>query len=135
MSALLSETYALLTFCTSITEQPYKIPFYAALLFYLSIPASEDPAAGRENGSASAEKPSIGRLILDDFWKGFQAYLDKLAWRETRLCVRVKASILPNYLANGFRRIDPLLRASDSYESDLTSIYARASTVIHCSPR
>lgn len=25
--------------------------------------------------------------MLEDFWKGFQAFLDKLAWRETRLCV------------------------------------------------
>jgi nuclear cap-binding protein subunit 1 len=76
----------------SITEQPYKTPFYAALLYYLSIPTSSElPVAGEENGSASAAKPSLGRLILDDFWKGFQAYLDKLAWRETRLCVCFKA--------------------------------------------
>jgi hypothetical protein len=34
-------------------------------------------------------------LVLDDFWKGFQAYLDKLAWRETRLCVRFDYPILP----------------------------------------
>jgi nuclear cap-binding protein subunit 1 len=34
-----------------------------------------------------AEAPSLGRQILEDFWKGFQSYLDKLAWREARLCV------------------------------------------------
>jgi nuclear cap-binding protein subunit 1 len=68
-----------------VTEQPYKIPFYAALLYHLSIPTSnEDAGASEENTT----KPPLGRLVLDDFWKGFQAYLDKLAWRETRLCVR-----------------------------------------------
>jgi len=68
-----------------ITEQPYKIPFYAALLYYLSIPTLNDDTGTSEE---SIVKPPLGRLILDDFWKGFQAYLDKLAWRETRLCVR-----------------------------------------------
>lgn len=67
-----------------VTEQPYKIPFYAALLYYLSIPISNEDAGASEETT----KPPLGRLILDDFWKGFQAYLDKLAWRETRLCVR-----------------------------------------------
>jgi len=75
-----------------VTEQPYKIPFYAALLYYLSIPTSnEDAGAAEENTT----KPPLGRLILDDFWKGFQAYLDKLAWRETRLCVRPYNPIHP----------------------------------------
>jgi nuclear cap-binding protein subunit 1 len=69
-----------------ITEQPYKIPFYAALLYYLSIPTVDgDTGTGEER----VVKAPLGRLILDDFWKGFQAYLDKLAWRETRLCVRI----------------------------------------------
>jgi len=76
----------------SVTEQPYKIPFYAALLYYLSIPTSNEDAGASEENTA---KPPLGRLILDDFWKGFQAYLDKLAWRETRLCVRPDYPILP----------------------------------------
>jgi len=81
----------LLSFCESqpplillrITEQPYKIPFYAALLYDLSIPTVKQVTG------ASEATPTLGRLVLDDFWKGFQAYLDKLAWRETRLCVRI----------------------------------------------
>lgn len=34
-----------------------------------------------------SDGPSLGKQILEDFWKGFQAYLDKLMWREMRLCV------------------------------------------------
>jgi nuclear cap-binding protein subunit 1 len=67
-----------------ITEQPYKIPFYAALLYHLSIPTANGDSGTSEERIVKAP---LGRPILDDFWKGFQAYLDKLAWRETRLCV------------------------------------------------
>ncbi|KAF8264305.1 MIF4G like-domain-containing protein [Lactarius quietus] len=82
-------------FRLAVTEQPYKIPFYAALLYHLSIPDSDtNHAVGEEdNVSAGFTKPSLGRLILDDFWKGFQAYLDKLAWRETRLCIHFFAHL------------------------------------------
>ena len=61
-----------------MTEQPFKIPYYAALVRIL-YDRVDDPIG----------VPSIGRQLLEDFWKGFQAYLDKLAWRETRLCVRL----------------------------------------------
>lgn len=64
-----------------MTEQPYKIPFYATLLRRL------------HDQDEGAEGPSLGRQILDDFWKGFQAYMDKLAWRETRLCVSPIAAL------------------------------------------
>lgn len=60
-----------------VTEQPYKIPFYAGLLRLLHNPSE----------LAIGDEPPLGRLILEDFWKGFQSYLDKVAWRETRLCV------------------------------------------------
>jgi nuclear cap-binding protein subunit 1 len=63
-----------------VTEQPYKIPYYAALLRLL-----HDPAPKAEE----TEGPSFGKQILEDFWKGFQAFLDKLAWREARLCVSI----------------------------------------------
>lgn len=61
----------------SVTEQPYKIPYYAALLRLLHNPSEL---------SIPDEQP-LGRLVLEDFWKGFQSYLDKLSWRDTRLCV------------------------------------------------
>ncbi|PPQ81070.1 hypothetical protein CVT25_014533 [Psilocybe cyanescens] len=70
-------------FRIGVTEQPYKIPFYAALLRLLhnttelSIPGES----------------SLGRVILEDFWKGFQAYLDKVEWRETRLCIHFFAHL------------------------------------------
>lgn len=96
--------HASLTLQCRVTEQPYKIPFYAALLYHLSIPVSDisHTDGGEENGPAGFTNPSLGRLILDDFWKGFQAYLDKLAWRETRLCVRSKTS--PTYDSSSFSK-------------------------------
>ena len=54
------------------------IPYYAALLRLLhDRPATEGAST------------SLGKQVLEDFWKGFQAFLDKQAWRETRLCVRI----------------------------------------------
>ena len=50
----------------------------------LKVRANDDTGTSEE----SIVEAPLGRLILDDFWKGFQAYLDKLAWRETHLCVR-----------------------------------------------
>ena len=66
-----------------MTEEPYKTPYYAALLLLLHQPVEGIP----EDVSQSPEAIPIGKLILDDFWKGFQAFLDKQAWRELRLCV------------------------------------------------
>ncbi|KAJ7727907.1 armadillo-type protein [Mycena metata] len=71
-------------FRIAVTEQPYKIPYYAALLRRLHDPAEDAPAV---------DEPSLGKQILEDFWKGFQAYLDKLAWRETRLCIHFFAHL------------------------------------------
>ena len=67
-----------------VTEQPFKIPYYAALLRLLYDPA---------DGTASSDGPPLGQQLLEDFWKGFQAFLDKLAWRETRLCVSWQPSV------------------------------------------
>ncbi|KAF7969405.1 hypothetical protein HWV62_27397 [Athelia sp. TMB] len=69
----------------AVTEQPFKIPYYAALLRLLHDP-NPDPTSIEEG-------PSLGKQILEDFWKGFQAFLDKLAWREARLCVHFFAHL------------------------------------------
>lgn len=78
-----------------MTQQPYKIPYYAALLRLL-----HDTVEG-ENAESSTS-PSLGKQVLEDFWKGFQGYLDKLAWREIRLCVSIASKphtlSLPEYL-------------------------------------
>ncbi|KAJ7179608.1 MIF4G like-domain-containing protein [Mycena filopes] len=74
-------------FRIAVTEQPYKIPYYVALLRRL-----HDPAAPAEDEQA-VDGPSLGKQILEDLWKGFQAYLDKLAWRETRLCIHFFAHL------------------------------------------
>ncbi|KAF8966447.1 MIF4G like-domain-containing protein [Flammula alnicola] len=70
-------------FRIGVTEQPYKIPFYAALLRLLHNPSE----------LAIPDESPLGRLILEDFWKGFQSYLDKVAWRDTRLCIHFFAHL------------------------------------------
>lgn len=62
-----------------VTEQPYKIPYYAAVLRLLHNP--------QDDGVAVAG-PSLGRQLLEDLWKRFHVHVDKRAWRETRLYVR-----------------------------------------------
>ncbi|KIM34800.1 hypothetical protein M413DRAFT_450056 [Hebeloma cylindrosporum] len=70
-------------FRIGVTEQPYKIPFYATMLRILH---------NSSELSIPDESP-LGRLILEDFWKGFQSYLDKVAWRDTRLCIHFFAHL------------------------------------------
>ena len=60
-----------------VTEEPYKIPHFASLL----------RALDDSHDSTASTDALMSKLVLDDFWKGFQAFLDKLAWREVRLCV------------------------------------------------
>ncbi|KAI0318093.1 MIF4G like-domain-containing protein [Amylostereum chailletii] len=69
-----------------LTEQPYKIPYYAMFLRSLC----NHPAKPEGETSQSI---SLGRQILEDLWKGFQAYVDKLAWRETRFCIHFFAHL------------------------------------------
>ncbi|KDR74497.1 hypothetical protein GALMADRAFT_250474 [Galerina marginata CBS 339.88] len=75
---ILSEAFRI-----GVTEQPYKIPFYAALLRLLHNPSE----------LGIPDEAPLGRLILEDFWKGFQSYVDKVAWRETRLCIHFFAHL------------------------------------------
>jgi nuclear cap-binding protein subunit 1 len=63
-----------------VTEQPQKIPFYAALLRELHEPAEPE-----------GEDAPLGARILAELARGFRGYLDTLAWRETRFCVRALA--------------------------------------------
>lgn len=94
----------------------------------MSIPASnEDAGASEENTT----KLPLGRLILDDFWKGFQAYLDKLAWRETRLCVRLHYSILPAPRSLTLLQTDSFFRASNRREPHIGPVYAWTFAVIY----
>lgn len=67
----------------SVTEEPYKTPYYAALLVLLHQPVGET----MDDSHAASDGLPIGRAILEDFWKGFQTFLDNQAWRELRLCV------------------------------------------------
>ncbi|KAI9572404.1 MIF4G like-domain-containing protein [Boletus coccyginus] len=76
----------------AVTEQPYKIPYYAALLRLLHDPAPSETETVQ--ASASSSVPSLGKLVLEDFWKGFQGYLDKLAWRDIRLCIHFFAHLM-----------------------------------------
>ncbi|KAE9399085.1 hypothetical protein BT96DRAFT_957356 [Gymnopus androsaceus JB14] len=83
--------YLLTRYACSVTEQPYKIPFYAALLRLLH---NNTPPATTEEPSEASDEISLGKQILEEFWKGFQAYVDKLMWRETRICIRFFAHLV-----------------------------------------
>ena len=104
-----------------MTEQPYKIPFYAALLRLLHNPSEL---------SIPDDQP-FGRLVLEDFWKGFQSYLDKLSWRDTRLCVSVFR--MPNDISP-YNFTDPLLCTFDSGKAYLNGVNARTFAVLHSGP-
>ncbi|PCH41554.1 hypothetical protein WOLCODRAFT_137465 [Wolfiporia cocos MD-104 SS10] len=75
-------------FRIGVTEQPYKIPYYAALLRLLHDPSPDAPESNDADNT-----PSLGKQVLEDYWKGFQAFLDKLAWREIRLCIHFFAHL------------------------------------------
>lgn len=79
------------TFHFGVTEQPYKIPHYTALLRLLHNPSRD---------ADDSMDTSLGRQILDEFWKGFQAYLDKLSWRETRFCIHFFAHLTAAHLVS-----------------------------------
>ncbi|KAF8841289.1 hypothetical protein BDN67DRAFT_989826 [Paxillus ammoniavirescens] len=72
-----------------VTQQPYKTPYYAALLRLL-----HDPAPSQIETPTPSSAPSLGKQVLEDFWKGFQGYLDKLAWRDIRLCIHFFAHLM-----------------------------------------
>lgn len=78
-----SVTHTLTCTC-SVTEQPFKIPYYATLLRLL-----HEPVADAEDTVSTDGLSALGKQVMEDFWKGFQAFLDKLAWREIRFCVRL----------------------------------------------
>ncbi|TFL05453.1 MIF4G like-domain-containing protein [Pterulicium gracile] len=76
-------------FRIGVTEQPYKIPYYAALLHLLHQEVKPKDEGEEEHASFS----SLGAAVLDDFWRGFQGFLDKLAWREIRCCIQFFAHL------------------------------------------
>lgn len=55
------------------------------------------------------EEVPLGRLVLEDFWKGFQGYVDKLAWREARLCVRLSLLCTRPFTETVVRSISSLI--------------------------
>ena len=63
-----------------VTEQPYKIPYYAAVVAYLYA-----DAPGESEGGSGMQ--AAVRAVMEDFVKGFQVYLDELKWLQLRLCV------------------------------------------------
>lgn len=88
---------------TGVTEQPHKIPYYAALLKILHEPPPPEIASGFPEGV------SLGRSLLEDFWKGFQGYLDQLAWREVRLCIQFFAHLTTANIVSAQSMISLLL--------------------------
>ncbi|KAG8903476.1 hypothetical protein FRC01_009183, partial [Tulasnella sp. 417] len=71
------------------TEQPYKIPLYAALVAFLSASPGEESDEDADTGAQVAV-----RVVLEDFVKGFQAYVDELKWLQMRLCIQFFAHLV-----------------------------------------
>ncbi|KAG9043672.1 hypothetical protein FS837_009258 [Tulasnella sp. UAMH 9824] len=71
------------------TEQPYKIPLYAALVAFLSASPGEESDDDADTGAQVAV-----RVVLEDFVKGFQAYVDELKWLQMRLCIQFFAHLV-----------------------------------------
>ncbi|KAJ4471983.1 MIF4G like-domain-containing protein [Lentinula aciculospora] len=113
------------SFHIGVTEQPYKIPFYAALLRLLHNNPSEDGASIGVDGS------SLGKQILEEFWKGFQAYVDKLMWRETRLCIRFFAHLTSALLISG-ETFAALLRSFTAVLDEFGVSHGRAKRAALC---
>ncbi|RDB17017.1 Nuclear cap-binding protein subunit 1 [Hypsizygus marmoreus] len=109
-------------FRIGVTEQPYKIPYYAALLRLLH---------DRPEGEVDSEGPSLGRQVLEDFWKGFQAYLDKLAWRETRLCIHFFAHLTVAHLISP-ESLFALLQAFTAVLDEFGVSHGRAKRAAMC---
>ncbi|THU99091.1 hypothetical protein K435DRAFT_659599, partial [Dendrothele bispora CBS 962.96] len=108
-------------FHISVTEQPYKIPYYTALLRRLH----DTPEDG------NPEELSLGRQILEEFWKGFQAYMDKLAWRETRFCIHFFSHLTPAKLV-GPESLTLLLQAFTTVLDEFEVSHGRAEHAALC---
>ncbi|TCD60345.1 hypothetical protein EIP91_010329 [Steccherinum ochraceum] len=107
-----------------VTEEPFKIPYYATLLRVLS---NNSPTTETE----SIQGPEFGKQILEEFWKGFQTYLDQLAWREIRLCVQffshlVAAQVISSHSMYG------LIRAIVVVLDEFGVSHGRARQAVRC---
>lgn len=82
---------------TSITEQPYKIPYTAALFSLLSLLPAPIPSktmegdeanpAAEGSSSVPASTSSPAQPLFQELCRAFQLALDRLAWRDLRLTV------------------------------------------------
>jgi hypothetical protein len=110
------------TIDSRITEQPYKIPYYAAVLRLL-----HDP----QDDGATTSGLSLGRQLLEDLWKRFHANVDKRAWRETRFYVgetvkRQKMCLIPFALPLG-----PSIRTLSYGKNNIFRLHGCPPTIIH----
>ncbi|OCH85443.1 cap binding protein 80-PB [Obba rivulosa] len=113
-------------FRIGVTEQPFKIPYYAALLRLLHDPSEEPTEEEPAPGS-----PSLGKQILEDYWKGFQAFLDKLAWRELRLCIHFFAHLTVAGVINAQSMFE-LLRSFTAVLEEFGASHGRAMKAALC---
>ncbi|KAF9004719.1 cap binding protein 80-PB [Cyathus striatus] len=114
--ASLSEAFRI-----GVTEEPFKIPHYAALLRAL-YETTED---------TSSSDPLLGRQVLEEFWKGFQSYLDRLSWRETRLCIHFFAHLTSAKLISPESMI-ALLQSFTAVLDEFGVSHARAKKAAFC---
>ncbi|THH11263.1 hypothetical protein EW145_g774 [Phellinidium pouzarii] len=106
-------------FRIGVTEEPFKIPHYAALLRALD----ETPEIDADT--------MFGKQVLDDFWKGFQAFLDKLAWREVRLCVHFFAHLTSAQVISASSMLS-LLQSFTAVLEEFGASHSRAKNAALC---
>ncbi|KAH7105316.1 MIF4G like-domain-containing protein [Auriculariales sp. MPI-PUGE-AT-0066] len=121
-------------FRIAVSELPFKSPFYAALLARLYAPRPEKDGSAEQNGDATAasETPQpLGRRVLEEFWKGFQGLIDKLAWQDLRQCIGFLAHIAVLNLVSA-ESLVALLKSFAAVLDEPVVSYTRGSNAAFC---
>ncbi|CCM03975.1 uncharacterized protein FIBRA_06131 [Fibroporia radiculosa] len=113
-------------FRIGVTEQPFKVPFYAALLRLL-----HDPPPDASEEAATGGSTTLGKQVLEDYWKAFQAFLDKLAWREIRLCIHFFAHLTMARLVSPQSMFE-LLKSFTAVLEEFSASHGRAMKAALC---
>ncbi|KZV85661.1 hypothetical protein EXIGLDRAFT_725587 [Exidia glandulosa HHB12029] len=118
-------------FRIAVSQLPFKAPYYAALLARLYAPRPK-PETAEQNGDAPPEDPPrLGRLVLEDYWKGFQTWLDKLSWPELRLSIHFFAHAAKLNLISASSLL-ALLQSFAAVLEEPGVSYARGSNAAFC---
>ncbi|KAL7412966.1 MIF4G like-domain-containing protein [Mrakia frigida] len=132
-----SSTGAILEgFRTGATEQPYKMPYYAALISLLTNPPNAPPpssASGEADPKEeeAGEKETVGRIVMTDLVRAFKKSVDERKWREIRLLIHLFAHLVITGTISVQSYLE-LLQSFLSVVDELGVSAARAERVVVC---